>query len=238
MSISIHTEDCVYHSSPRYTLQGGAQRMKSRSSGIGRIHVSINKLRFKHSSWKELLPDLVEHTFNSSTQRQRQEDLCEFKVIQVYTVRSRTFRTAYIEPVSYININNIIIIIINNNNKIPYCFLKRSKMNVRTAWAHLKGLVFLQGWTIHISQSYIRVLTYNLMTGPVGMNGTRELLRGGRMLASPLWSLPFKSSVNKDASSAGTLILGFPVSRTINDKCQLLKPASWCCSLARTRLNQ
>ena len=43
---------------------------------------------------------VVAHTFNPSTWRQRQRDLCEFEAIVFYSVRSRTARDTQKNPVS------------------------------------------------------------------------------------------------------------------------------------------
>lgn len=40
------------------------------------------------------------HTFNTSTQRQRQADLCEFKASLVYVVSSKTAKATQGDPVS------------------------------------------------------------------------------------------------------------------------------------------
>ena len=48
---------------------------------------------------RKLKPGVVAHTFNPSTGRQRQVDLCEFKASLVYLESSRTARTIQRNPV-------------------------------------------------------------------------------------------------------------------------------------------
>mgnify|MGYP007046044715 CR=1 FL=1 len=63
----------------------------------------------------------VAHTFNHSTWKQRQEDLCEFKAYLVYSVSSRTVRDTQRDSVSKTNQMNKqtkIRQILNYNDKV------------------------------------------------------------------------------------------------------------------------